>query len=62
MLSSNKGLEILKLSSNPFDNDGMKDLARALKFNNTLKRLYLDRMVRGEASNSDKVSTCIYFI
>eukprot|EP01087_Luapelamoeba_hula_P012330 TRINITY_DN3429_c0_g4_i3.p1 TRINITY_DN3429_c0_g4~~TRINITY_DN3429_c0_g4_i3.p1 ORF type:complete len:1705 (+),score=283.87 TRINITY_DN3429_c0_g4_i3:276-5390(+) len=54
LLLTNKGLQVLKLSSNPFTNDGMKDLARSLKFNTTLKQLYLDRMVRGDANVSDK--------
>ena len=56
MLSTNKTLEIVKVGFNPFNNDGMKDLARSLKFNSALKRFYLDKMVRGDAAGSDKVS------
>ena len=56
MLSTNKTLEVVKVGFNPFNNDGMKDLARSLKFNSALKRFYLDKMVRGEAAGSDKVS------
>ena len=56
MLSTNKTLEVVKVGFNPFNNDGMKDLARSLKFNSTLKRFYLDKMVRGDAAGSDKVS------
>lgn len=55
MLSTNKTLEVVKVGFNPFNNDGMKDLARSLKFNSALKRFYLDKMVRGEAAGSDKV-------
>eukprot|EP00005_Dracoamoeba_jomungandri_P014137 CAMPEP_0174277974 /NCGR_PEP_ID=MMETSP0439-20130205/61221_1 /TAXON_ID=0 /ORGANISM="Stereomyxa ramosa, Strain Chinc5" /LENGTH=1598 /DNA_ID=CAMNT_0015370339 /DNA_START=1040 /DNA_END=5837 /DNA_ORIENTATION=- len=44
-------LESLKLGYNTYGNDGLKDLARSLKFNTHLKRFSLNRQVKGESDN-----------